>query len=344
LAPFASVAFGSLPDPVITWAAGTGTVTLTGQPAAAQRRRAAAPGAFTWTGSGATLLRAQSKPSGTGTFVLTGTAGAVRITRTITAVGGTFGVSGGPAFGGRMVAAARGVFSVTAPATGWHITRRSSTGTLQWTGNAATFVRMVSPAGATGAAVAHDVTVRSAFTVMPDAALASVTAIAAGTSQNGTRTTTVATGSATATVPTVHNALALPAAVAGAYGPRPASAGDGSVAQASVERTRWVPASSMVDANARLRRAFEVVDQSARVVPVVVTASGVQALVYPQTLLDVDTTAGARAVTLPAPATVPGFRVQVVKTAGANALTVNTVSVATRATFVSTGAAWRQVG
>lgn len=111
-----------------------------------------------------------------------------------------------------------------------------------------------------------------------------------------------------------------------------------------VERQRWATASTLDQVNARLRRCIEVLDTSDRAAVLTVNASATVALTYPQTMGESDTTAGAVAVTLPSAATVPGFRVEWVKVAGANALTVNGVSVATFAAFRSSGAAWRQVG
>jgi hypothetical protein len=110
-----------------------------------------------------------------------------------------------------------------------------------------------------------------------------------------------------------------------------------------VERQRWVPVASWAELNAKLRRLVEVLDISARYATLPVSATATLPLTYPQTLVEADTGAGAVTLTLPAPGTVPGFRVDVVKVAGAAALVVDGVTVAARAGWVSTGAAWRQV-
>ncbi|MBU6367477.1 MAG: hypothetical protein KJT01_14790 [Gemmatimonadetes bacterium] len=111
-----------------------------------------------------------------------------------------------------------------------------------------------------------------------------------------------------------------------------------------VERQRWVPVEAWNALNARLRRVVEVLDISARVAVLEAASSVTLPLTYPQTLVEGDTGAGAVALTLPPAAQHPGFRVEVVKVAGGNALTVNGVTVASFASWVSTGAAWRQVG
>ena len=110
-----------------------------------------------------------------------------------------------------------------------------------------------------------------------------------------------------------------------------------------IERQRWAPAPTLEQANAQLKRTVEVFDNSMRTQVQRVNATTLLALTWPQTLVESDTTAGAVTLTFPSAATVPGFRVDAVKTAGANALTVNSVTVTTYAGWVSTGAAWRRV-
>ena len=88
---------------------------------------------------------------------------------------------------------------------------------------------------------------------------------------------------------------------------------------------------------------MEVFDAAVRTQVQRVNATATLALTWPQTLVESDTTAGAVVLTFPAAATVPGFRLDAVKTAGANALTVNSVVVTTYAGWISTGVAWRRV-
>lgn len=111
-----------------------------------------------------------------------------------------------------------------------------------------------------------------------------------------------------------------------------------------VERQRWVPAGDWGTANARLRRTIEVLDISARVAVLEATSSVTLPLTYPQTLVEADTASGAVTLTLPAAAQHPGFRVDVVKTGGGNALTVAGDTVTAYASWISTGATWRRVG
>lgn len=111
-----------------------------------------------------------------------------------------------------------------------------------------------------------------------------------------------------------------------------------------IEHQRWAPvASAPPELNRQLRRAFEVFDASDRYSTQTANADAALTLTYPLTLVESDTTAGAVTLTFPAAATVPGFRVDAVKTAGGNTLTVNSVTVTTFAGWVSTGAAWRRV-
>lgn len=111
-----------------------------------------------------------------------------------------------------------------------------------------------------------------------------------------------------------------------------------------VERQRWVPTQLWDALNARLRRIVEVLDASARRDVVRVTATATVALTYPQTLVEADTGGGAVTLTLPDTQAHPGYRVEVVKTGGGNALTVQGDTVTSYASWVSTGAAWRRVG
>ena len=111
-----------------------------------------------------------------------------------------------------------------------------------------------------------------------------------------------------------------------------------------VERQRWVPQEDIDGVNARLRRPLEVFDTADRVQSSTQNVTATLALTWPDSLVQSDTTAGAVVLSFPVAATVPGFRVAVVKTAGGNTLTVNGVTVATFATWVSTGVVWRQVG
>ena len=112
----------------------------------------------------------------------------------------------------------------------------------------------------------------------------------------------------------------------------------------AVERQSWVPQADVDGINARLRRSMEVLDTSARVQSQTVNATATLALTWPDSLVQSDTSAGAIIIAFPTAATVPGFRVAAVKTAGSNALTVNGLTVTAFATWVSTGAIWRQVG
>lgn len=88
-----------------------------------------------------------------------------------------------------------------------------------------------------------------------------------------------------------------------------------------IERQRWVPTMDWAPANAQLRRTVEVLDTSARVDVRRLAASATVGLTFPHTLVVVDTTSGNVTVTLPAPATVPGFRIEIKKTVAANTCT-----------------------
>jgi len=90
-----------------------------------------------------------------------------------------------------------------------------------------------------------------------------------------------------------------------------------------VERQRWTPAPTLEQANAQLRRTVEVFDTSFRYQVQRVAATATVSLTWPLTLILADTTAGNVTLTLPAPATVPGFRLDVKKLIAANTLTLS---------------------
>ena len=89
-----------------------------------------------------------------------------------------------------------------------------------------------------------------------------------------------------------------------------------------VERQRWSPAPSLDIANAQLKRTVEVLDTSCRYQVQRPSATATLALTWPLTLVLADTTAGNVTLTLPAPATVPGFRLDVKKLVAGNTLTL----------------------
>lgn len=93
-----------------------------------------------------------------------------------------------------------------------------------------------------------------------------------------------------------------------------------------IERQRWSPASTFEIANAQLKRTVEVLDTSARFQVQRVAATATVALTWPLTLVLADTTAGNVTLTLPAPATVPGFRLEVKKLIAANTLTLSSAA------------------
>lgn len=118
-----------------------------------------------------------------------------------------------------------------------------------------------------------------------------------------------------------------------------------------IERATWVtvPFVALKERafdllNTRLGRLFDLVDTNSRVQTLVANATATLALTWVKTLVESDTTAGNVTLTFPAAATVPGFHVTVVKTAGGNTLTANSVTVSTFAAWASTGATWRRVG
>lgn len=110
-----------------------------------------------------------------------------------------------------------------------------------------------------------------------------------------------------------------------------------------IERATWRAIGSFADLNRQLHRLVDVFTGSDRYAVLPVNASGALALTWPRTLVEGTTTAGAVALLLPPANTVPGFRVEVLRVAGTNALTVNGTAVPTAAAWISTGALWRQV-
>lgn len=111
----------------------------------------------------------------------------------------------------------------------------------------------------------------------------------------------------------------------------------------AIERQVWRTVRNWPELNAMAGRIVDVLDGNARVGLRTAPATATLALGRPQTLVESDTTAGAVALTLPEAAAHVGYVVYVVKTAGGNALTVNGTTVTARATWVSSGSAWRQV-
>lgn len=75
-----------------------------------------------------------------------------------------------------------------------------------------------------------------------------------------------------------------------------------------------------------MRRAFEVFTTSDRLDVQTVSATGNLALTWPLSLVLVDTTAGNVTLTLPAPQTVPGYRVEVKKQVAANTVTLSSAA------------------
>lgn len=104
-----------------------------------------------------------------------------------------------------------------------------------------------------------------------------------------------------------------------------------------VERQRWAPAPTLEQANAQLKRTVEVLDTSCRYQVQRPTATATLALTWPLTLVLVDTTAGSVTLTLPAPATVPGYRIDVKKLVAANTITLaSAANIDGAATFAFT--------
>jgi hypothetical protein len=77
-----------------------------------------------------------------------------------------------------------------------------------------------------------------------------------------------------------------------------------------------VPQTTFDGVNSRLRSTVEVLDLSARADFRTMSATGTLSPTYPDTLLAVDSSGGARVITLPDPLTVPGFRVTIVRDGG----------------------------
>lgn len=94
-------------------------------------------------------------------------------------------------------------------------------------------------------------------------------------------------------------------------------------------------------ANTLMQRLWALADGSTRTDVKSIAVTGTLTLTWPFTLCEVDTTAAAVTVTLPDPATVPGYRVDALRVAGANTATVGATVVTTGHTFISTGAVWR---
>lgn len=111
----------------------------------------------------------------------------------------------------------------------------------------------------------------------------------------------------------------------------------------AIERQVWRAVFGWDALNAMATRIVDVLDGNDRVGLRTANATATLALGRPHTLVESDTTAGAVVLTLPDAAGHVGYVVYVVKTAGANTLTVNGVTVTTRGTWVSSGSAWRQV-
>jgi hypothetical protein len=89
-----------------------------------------------------------------------------------------------------------------------------------------------------------------------------------------------------------------------------------------VERQTWRSVKDWDRANAQLDRAHDVFTASDRVAVLSVSATATLALTYPHTLVLATTTGGNVTLTLPAAATVPGFRVECKKLTAANTLTL----------------------
>jgi hypothetical protein len=89
-----------------------------------------------------------------------------------------------------------------------------------------------------------------------------------------------------------------------------------------IERGSWKVVSGWPTLNQQLTRLVDVFTGSDRVANVAVSSTGALALTWPMTLVTVNTTAGNVTLTLPLPATVPGFRVEVKKVTAANTVTL----------------------
>lgn len=90
-----------------------------------------------------------------------------------------------------------------------------------------------------------------------------------------------------------------------------------------IERQSWRPVTTWDGLTAIMRRAFEVFTTSDRADVARVSATSTLALTWPITLVLVTTSGGNVTLTLPAPQTVPGYRVEVKKLDAANTLTLS---------------------
>lgn len=91
----------------------------------------------------------------------------------------------------------------------------------------------------------------------------------------------------------------------------------------AVERQTWRPVTTWDGLTAVMKRAFDVFTASDRAAQQSVSATGPLGLTWPMTLVLVTTSGGNVTLTLPAPADVPGFRVEVKKLTAANTLTLS---------------------
>lgn len=89
-----------------------------------------------------------------------------------------------------------------------------------------------------------------------------------------------------------------------------------------IERQSWKPVTTWEGLTTVMKRAFDVFTVSDRTAIQSVAATGLLDLTWPRTLVLVNTTGGSVTVALPAPNTVPGFRVSVKKMTTANTLTL----------------------
>lgn len=90
-----------------------------------------------------------------------------------------------------------------------------------------------------------------------------------------------------------------------------------------IERQSWRPVASWDGLTAIMRRAFEVFTTSDRADVQAVSATSTLALTWPMTLVKVSTSGGNVTLTLPAPSTVIGFRLEVKKLDAANTVTLS---------------------
>jgi len=90
------------------------------------------------------------------------------------------------------------------------------------------------------------------------------------------------------------------------------------------ERMGWLPVATWGgNINGMLRRLWDLAENSTRWDYKTISATATLDLSWPSTVIEVDTTAGSVTLTLPPLATVPGYRVEVVKTVAANTLTID---------------------